>query len=193
MTERVTGVSLSGGGDVVRNFNLSPNCTVFSDNVEGANPGWTTQSPWGTSTSVAGNATKVWTDSPAGSYANSINISLTSPLINLTNYADAVLSFDQKCVTEAGYDYGIVELSTNASAGSPTWTEVSRCDGESAWRATTIALPTATNQAAVKLRFRLTSDTSQTAEGWSIDNVKIEAGGEACRVPTDVLFADDFE
>lgn len=193
MTERVTGVSLSGGGDVVRNFNLSPNCTVFSDNVEGANPGWTTQSPWGTSTSVAGNATKVWTDSPAGSYANSINISLTSPLINLTNYADAVLSFDQKCVTEAGYDYGIVELSTNASAGSPTWTEVSRCDGESAWRATTIALPAATNQAAVKLRFRLTSDTSQTAEGWSIDNVKVEAGGDACRVPTDVLFADDFE
>ena len=193
MTERVTGVTLGGGADVLRNFNLAANCTVFGDNVEGANPGWTAQTPWGTSTTVGGNATRVWTDSPAGSYANNINTSLTSPLINFTGYADAVLSFDQKCVTEDGYDYGIVELSTNASAGSPTWTEVSRCDGESAWRATTIALPTATNQAAVKLRFRLTSDSSQTAEGWSIDNVKIEAGGDACRGPNDVLFADDFE
>ncbi len=193
MTERLTGVNLTGGADVVRNFSLAPNCTVFSDNVEGANPGWTVQSPWGTSTTVGGNATKVWTDSPAGSYANNVTTSLTSPLINFTGYADAVLSFDQKCVTEADYDYGIVEISTNANAGSPTWSELGRCDGESAWRSTTVALPSATNQAAVKLRFRLTSDTSQTAEGWSIDNVRIEAGGDACRGPADVLFENDFE
>lgn len=193
MTERVTGVTLGGGADVLRNFSLAANCTVFGDDVEGANPGWTAQSPWGTSTSVGGNATRVWTDSPAGSYGNNINTSLTSPLINLSGYADAVLSFDQKCVTEAGYDYGIVELSTNAGAGTPTWTEVGRCNGETAWRTTTIALPAATDQAAVKVRFRLTSDTSQTAEGWSIDNIKVEAGGEACRAPNDVLFEDDFE
>ncbi|GMV28781.1 MAG: hypothetical protein AMXMBFR59_09060 [Rhodanobacteraceae bacterium] len=193
MTERVTGVTLGGGADVVRNFSLAANCTVFGDDVEGANPGWTAQSPWGTSTSVGGNATRVWTDSPSGSYGNNINISLTSPLINLSGYADAVLSFDQKCVTEAGYDYGIVELSTNAGAGTPTWTEVGRCNGETAWRATTIALPAATDQAAVKLRFRLTSDSGQTAEGWSIDNVRVEAGGETCRGPDDVLFADTFE
>lgn len=193
MTERLSGVNLAGGSDVVHNFNLAANCAVFADTVEGANPGWTAQSPWGTSTTVAGNATTVWTDSPAGSYANNINTSLTSPLLNFTGYDDIALSFDQKCVTEAGYDYGIVEISTNAAAGTPTWTELARCNGESAWRTSRIELPAAVNQAAVKLRFRLTSDGSQTAEGWSIDNVKIEAGGTACRANTDILFADGFE
>lgn len=194
MTERAAGVTLSGGADVVRNFTLTPNCTVFSDDVEGTNPGWTAQTPWAVSSSVAGNTTKVWTDSPAGNYANNVNTSLTSPLVNLTNYDEAVLTFDQKCVTESGYDYGIVEISTNASAGTPTWSEVARCSGETAWRATRLALPTATNQGAVKLRFRLTSDNSQAAEGWSIDNVKIAAGGQACRaLNNDVLFANGFE
>jgi hypothetical protein len=193
LTERLSGIDLAGGSNVVRNFSLAANCSVFADTVEGANPGWTAQSPWGTSTAVAGNATKVWTDSPAGNYANSINTSLTSPLLNFTGYEDVALSFDQKCVTEAGYDYGIVEISTNATAGTPAWTELARCSGESAWRASRIELPAAANQAAVKLRFRLTSDNSQTAEGWSIDNVKIEAGGAACRANGDILFADDFE
>jgi hypothetical protein len=56
-----------------------------------------------------------------------------------------------------------------------------------------IALPAAANQGAVKLRFRLTSDNSENREGWSIDNVKLRAGGAACQVPVDVLFADGFE
>lgn len=193
VTQRISGVALAGGSDSTRDFALAAKCTVFADDVEGTNPGWTTQTPWGTSTNVAGNATKVWTDSPTGNYSNNLNTSITSPLVNLSGYADVELSFDQKCVTEAGYDYGIVEISTNAGAGSPTWTEVTRCDGESAWRTTPIALPAATNQAAVKLRFRLTSDNSQTAEGWSIDNVRLRAGGSACQVPNDTLFADGFE
>ena len=193
MTERVSSLALAGGSDIVRNFQLAPNCTVFSDTVEGANPGWTAQSPWGIANNVAGNATKVWTDSPAGNYANNINLSLTSPLLNFTGYDDAVLSFDHKCVTEATYDFGIVEISTNASAGTPSWTELYRCDGGSTWQNQRIALPTAANQAAVKLRFRLTSDSSEVREGWSLDNIRVEAGGTACRANNDALFADDFE
>jgi carboxypeptidase T len=193
MTERVSGVTLAGGGDLERNFNLLPNCTLFNDTVDGANPGWTAQSPWGTSTTVAGNATKVWTDSPGGNYANNVDSSLTSPLLDFTSYEDVVLNFDQKCATEDGWDYGIVEISTNASSGTPTWTEVSRCTGETAWRATRLELPSAANQAAVKLRFRMLTDPAATAEGWSIDNVKIEAGGAACRGKTDAIFANGFE
>ncbi|HVJ62642.1 MAG TPA: M14 family zinc carboxypeptidase, partial [Tahibacter sp.] len=108
MTESVSGVALAGGGDVTRDFALLPNCVRFADNVEGTNPGWVAQSPWGIATNVSGNATKVWTDSPAGSYANNVNASLTSPAIDFTGYADATLRFDHKCRTEAGYDYGRV-------------------------------------------------------------------------------------
>jgi carboxypeptidase T len=193
LTERVTGLNLSGGADISRDFLLAPNCTVFSDNAEGANPGWTAQSPWATATGVSGNATRVWTDSPGGNYANNANTSLTSPLLNLSGYDDVVLSFDQRCMTEAGYDYGIVEISTNASAGSPTWTEVSRCDGSNNWQNTRIALPATANQAAVKLRFRLTSDTSEAAEGWSLDNIRLEAGGAACRAGNDAIFDNGFD
>ncbi|MCQ4165402.1 M14 family zinc carboxypeptidase [Tahibacter harae] len=195
MTERVSGVNLSGGSDSTRDFLLAPNCSVFADDVEGANPGWTAQSPWGTSTTVSGNTSKVWTDSPAGNYGNSVNTSLTSPLLNLSGYADAVLSFDQRCVTEAGYDYGIVEISTNAAAGSPSWTELARCDGNNTtWTNQRITLPAAANgSATVKLRFRLTSDTSEVREGWSIDNIKVEAGGDACRNAADRIFDDGFQ
>jgi murein tripeptide amidase MpaA len=191
MVERENGVVLTGGGDVTRNFALLPNCVRFSDNVEGANPGWTAVSPWGIANNVSGNATKVWTDSPAGNYANNIDKSLTSPVIDFTGYEDAMLRFDHKCRTEAGYDYGRVEISTNGS----TWTEVMRCDGQSTWQSASVALPQATNQANVRLRFRLTTDTSQVDEGWSIDNIRVEAGGAACRAETgnDSIFEDDFE
>lgn len=189
MTERVSGLVLAGGSDVTRNFALLPKCARFADNVEGANPGWVAQSPWAVANNVSGNATKVWTDSPAGSYGNNIDVSLTSPAIDFTGYDDAVLRFDHKCRTEAGYDYGRVEISANGGA----WTEVMRCDGQTAWQNASVPLPQAANQANVKLRFRLTSDTGVTDEGWSLDNVRIEAGGAACRsAAIDRIFEDGF-
>ncbi|TDR43931.1 carboxypeptidase family protein [Tahibacter aquaticus] len=194
MTERVSGLNLAGGSETVRDFSLSPNCSVFSDDVEGANPGWTAQSPWGVANNVAGNATKVWTDSPAGNYANNVNTSLTSPTLNLSGYEDAVLSFSHKCLTEAGYDFGIVEFSTNPGAATPSWSEIYRCSNLPSWQTQHIALPAgANNQPALKLRFRLTSDSGSAREGWSIDTIRLEAGGAACRASGDGIFADDFE
>ncbi|HJU40938.1 MAG TPA: carboxypeptidase regulatory-like domain-containing protein, partial [Tahibacter sp.] len=191
MAERAPAVTVPGGGDVTRDFALSRNCVRFADDVEGTNPGWTATSPWGVANNIAGNATKVWTDSPAGDYADNVNVSLTSPAIDFTGYADAVLRFDHKCRTEARYDYGHVEISTNGS----TWTELMTCDGQTTWQSASVPLPQATNQANVRLRFRLTSDTGVTDEGWSIDNVRVEAGGEACRAQSnnDTIFEDGFE
>ena len=191
MTERANGVALVGGGDVTRNFSMLPNCVRFSDDVEGTNPGWTAQSPWGIATNVSGNATKVWTDSPAGNYANNIDKSLTSPTIDFTGYDDAVLRFDHKCRTEAGYDYGRVEI----SIGGGAWNELWRCDGQTTWQSAGVPLTTAANQANVKLRFRLTSDTGVTDEGWSIDNVRVEAGGAACRAlnNNDTIYKNAFD
>ncbi|HVJ62753.1 MAG TPA: hypothetical protein VM555_08575, partial [Tahibacter sp.] len=70
-----------------------------------------------------------------------------------------------------------------------------RCDGQTTWQSASVPLTAAANQANVKLRFRLTSDTGVTDEGWSIDNVRVEAGGEACRAQTnnDAIFEDGFE
>lgn len=190
MTQRENGVALTGGTDVTKNVALMPKCVRFADDVEGVNPGWTAQSPW-TVSNVPGNATKVWTDSPGVDYANNANTSLTSPVIDLTDYDEVALHFSHKCKTEARYDYGHVEISVAAGA----WVEVLQCDGQTTWQSETVALPQAANQANVQVRFRLTSDSNQTDEGWSIDNVRVKAGGEACRAltNTDAIFEDDFE
>ncbi|MEO8670282.1 MAG: M14 family zinc carboxypeptidase [Tahibacter sp.] len=192
MTEHLTAMNLAGGDDLQRDFVLASSCALFQDNVEGINPGWSAQSPWGIVNNVGGNASKVWTDSPSGNYANNLNTSLTSPLLNLSGYDEAVLRFDHKCKTESGYDYGHVEISVNGGATTPTYSEVLRCSGQTTWQSSAISLPQLDNQAAVRLRWRLTSDSGATDEGWSIDNVRLEAGGTACRAQGDLIFRDGF-
>ena len=190
MTERANGVAFAGGSDATRDFALQPKCVRFSDDAEGENPGWAAQSPWAVANDVPGNATKVWTDSPTDDYAINADVNLTSPAIDFTGYDEVALRFDHRCRTEARYDFGHVEISTNGGA----WTEVMRCGNQTTWQNASVPLPQAANQANVKLRFRLTSDSEETDEGWSIDNVRIEAGGAACRsAAVDRIFEDGFE
>src|SRR6185436_18573476 len=41
----VDDVNLAGGSAVTRDFQLLPNCTIFFDDVENGNQGWTAQAP----------------------------------------------------------------------------------------------------------------------------------------------------
>ena len=192
LTEDVAGLSLSGATTTTRDFSLLPTCTIFSDDVESVNTRWTAQSPWVIASNVTGNATHVW-DTP--NYADNLDSSLTSTNpYDLTGYSDIAIDFDDRCDTENGYDYGHVEFSAD---GGTNWTGVYSCSGQSNWQSHHIDLPAPANgTAALKLRFRLSSDTSQNAAGWAIDNIKLEAGGAACRAqqqPNDIIFADGFE
>jgi immune inhibitor A len=125
------------------------------------------------------------------SYGNNLDRSL-SRSIDLTGYADSTLSFDDRCDTEAGYDFGQVEISVNSGT---SWTTLYQCSGRTSWQANRVALPASTdNLADLRLRFRLTSDTSVTNSGWAIDNIEIESGGAECRAEqNDRIFADGFE
>ena len=54
------------------------------------------------------------------------------------------------------------------------------------------------NGKAVKVRFRFTSDSSINDDGWYIDDIRLLAGGQACRDSQDpqagqAIFADGFE
>ena len=51
------------------------------------------------------------------------------------------------------------------------------------------------NSAALLLRFRMQSDTAVTASGWAIDNIRLQAGGDACRAQQqgDSIFIDGFD
>lgn len=191
LSEDANGIVLAGGDEVQRDFQLLPKCTLLDNDVESGAADWTAQSPWVIASGVPGNATQVW-NTP--NYNDNISRSLTSPTLDMTGYAEAVLSFDDRCATEAGYDYGHVEVSAD---GGANWDIVSSCNGRHAWQSNTIALPASLDDSAqTMVRFRLDTDGGVSDDGWAIDNIRIDAGGDACRAeygPLDTIFDDGFD
>ena len=124
-------------------------------------------------------------------YGNNLNRSLTRSF-DLSGYSGSVLRFDDRCDTEANWDFGNVEISVN---GGGNWIPLGQCSGRTTWQANRIVLPASTdNLADLRLRFRLSSDGSVTRSGWAIDNIVVESGGSECRASQlDVIFADGFE
>jgi len=196
LDESVPSIPFVAGQSQVRNIAMLPTCNAFVDDVQGGNIGWTAGTPWGTQTGIGieGTSTTFWSDSPAGNYGNNANTSLTSPVRNFSGLDGVRLEFDHRCVTEATFDFGNVEYSIN---GGTNWSSfVFRCDGDNAWKHESVALPQLDNQAAARVRFRFTSDTSDTRDGWWIDNIRLESAGAACRAlqaVTPEIFANDFE
>jgi hypothetical protein len=192
LAEDVHGVALAGGADVTRDFRLLPNCTLLQDDVEAGNTLWTSQAPWAIVTNVPGDATHAW-NTP--NYGDDVNRSLTlAQPQDLTGYSDIAIDFDDRCATESGYDFGYLEYSTD---GGTHWSVAYACSGQTSWQSHHLDLPgDANGAAAFKLRFRLQTDPGVEGQGWAVDNIRLEAGGDACRaqqVPHDVIFANGFE
>lgn len=192
LVEAADGLALVGGDAMTRDFSLLPTCTMFADDVENGNLLWTAQSPWVIVDDVPGNATHVWNTPNYGDDINS-SLTLTQPT-DLTGYSDIAVDFDDRCDTESGYDYGYVEYSAD---GGSSWNVAWSCTGQTTWQSHHVDLPANANgSSAFKLRFRLNSDQSQNAPGWAIDNIRLEAGGDACRAqqqPHDTIFGDGFD
>ncbi|MBK8286068.1 MAG: hypothetical protein IPK97_15000 [Ahniella sp.] len=180
LDESFPGLQLVANQTINQNVVMLPTCNAQVDDAE-APPaaGWTTTGTWAR-TSIAGPTgatTMVWSDSPAGNYGNSANMSLTTAAINFTGLNGVRIEFDHRCNTEATFDFGDVEISTNGT----NWTRVFRCDGTNGWRHERIELPALDNSATARVRFRFSSDTSQVFDGWQIDNIRIESAGSSCR------------
>lgn len=191
LAEELLGVALAGGQQQVRDFALLSVCERLFDDVEQGGANWSAQSPWVIGIGIGGHAGMAW-HTPG--YPNNASASLTlAANLDLSGYADAVLEFEDRCATEANYDVGRVEYSSN---GGGSWTEVYSCSGRTAWQANRIELPAAAGGSAFRLRFRLQSDASVNAAGWAVDNIRLSAGGQACRdsqTPLgDAIFADGF-
>jgi carboxypeptidase T len=189
LSEDISGVSLVAGTTQTRNIALLSACTVFGDDVEAGSNGWTAQSPWVRSNSVSDHSGYAWA---TPNYGNNLNSSLTRS-INFSGSSGSSLDFDDRCDTEANYDYGRVEVSVNAGVN---WTTLYQCSGRATWQHNRIALPASTNNVAdVRLRFRMSSDVNTTRPGgWAIDNIVIESDPDLCRAAqNDHIFTDGFE
>lgn len=180
-SQTVADVEIADLQTIDQDFSLPIICAAFSEDVENGINGWTSQTPWGITTESSHSPTHSWTDSPGGNYGNNRNISLTSPVIDLTDYSDTHLQFWQICDTEAGWDFCHVEVSEN---GGTNWSEVAVYDGEnSVWEEINIAVPMLDGEPDARIRFRFTTDTNTVADGWHIDDIQLIGGGPSCGGP----------
>lgn len=166
----VSGI-LTGGPYSLRDYHF--------DRMERASWFAVTSGPWAMTTEQPFHGRYSWSDSPSGTYANSANIAITSRQLPLAG--ESVMRFVSKYSLESGYDYLYWDVSFDNGVN---WTNLGRVDGESGgWKVMTAPIPNGGPN--VRIRFRLTSDSSVVRDGVYIDNVSI--------VPMSTLYVDDME
>ncbi len=178
--------------DTVLNFTLDPEIILMSEDFDSGLSDWTAEGSWATETDpVNGTYNAVvqqhFFENYANFYANNSNMSLTyNNSISLHGVADDVcLSFDHKYYVEHETDFCRVEIRN----GQDDWVTIAEFEGiNKAW--SDVKNPQNENVTIplndfigsyINLRFRFTSDETQTDPGWWIDNVKIisSVGAEA--------------
>jgi|GEM_PF-6042876 len=149
------------------------------DRVEGA--AQFTGSPWATTTTQSASPTRSWTDSPAGNYGNSVDVSLTS----ISSYpitGNTFLRFSARLSLETNWDFLHIEASPNNGA---TWTRVGTLTGEpNVWQVYSANLSAFAGQS-VRIRFRLVTDSSVTRDGVYIDDIYL--------APVNQIWSDNVE
>jgi hypothetical protein len=166
---------------------------LLEDHVENGEDAWTPMAPWASTMAQFHSPTHSWTDSPNGNYANDRNVSLTlAQPIALSGFGRPILQFQTCYALEPDFDYGYVEVSTDAGV---TWTGVvTYTDKTLHWTNETLDLGTIVGDAeTLQTRFRLQTDGGVTADGWYIDDVVIyldnDLDGDG--IPNDVELGDD--
>lgn len=146
---------------------------------------------WSTTTSTYVSASKSFTDSPVGNYANNANKTYTFvPSVDLTNASSAMVRFYAKWNLEADYDYVQFQVSTD---GGTNW--IGQCGNytvngtnangsaqpnnqpvyegvQSNWVLEEINLSDYLGQT-VKFRFKLGSDGGTVADGYYFDDFEV--------------------
>ena len=172
-------------------FLLAPYQEVLADDVEGGNIGWTAQAPWAITTEASSSPTHSWTDSPGGNYTDNINVSLTSPTVDLADMAGTTLEFSHIYdLEEQLVDHGYVEVSSDDGA---SWESVASYTGwgHTGWEVVTIDLPQLDGMPAARIRFRLETDSYITADGWYLDDILLRAGGSGSTPPVRDVHSPD--
>ena len=177
-------------GDFAQSFTLPTGqgpapANVFYDDVESGQGSWITGTTytgwsWQITTEDSHSPTHSWTDSPSANYPVGGSTWLESPVFDFSAYDDVTLSFYHKYATEAGFDFGFVEVSTD---GGATWLPdpLAAYDGvQSTWTQATVALSPLAHHANTRFRFRLFSDPGVVADGWHIDDIRVTGMKRIC-------------
>ena len=148
--------------------------------------------------------------------ANNLCVTLTTPALELTTGETSTLSFWTVWDTEAGWDGGVIEISTD---GGTNWSRLTPDGGYPAtinqggtlcgvdegdgaftgvghftWSPYTVDLSAYAGQS-VEVRWLYRTDQAQTGEGWYVDDIALthaQVPG-ACVVAPDAVFIDGFD
>ncbi|HYW68666.1 MAG TPA: M14 family zinc carboxypeptidase [bacterium] len=160
---------------------------LFSDNMESGTVKWVENDGlWGLTSAQFHSMSSSYTDSPGGGYGNYRNtwIELADP-IDFSGAIAAELKFWHAVDTEENYDYCYVEASSD---GGATWLQLGeKFHGTWPWAQVSLPLDDFVGTANFKVRFRFTSDSYVTEDGWYIDDVEIygpPTGNVAPSAPT---------
>jgi PKD repeat protein len=102
--------------------------------------------------------------------------------LDLTDYTDVTLNFWHTYDTEPDRDYAYVEYSTN---GGGSWTQAKAYTGYGPhpWGGEIISLPALDGIANARFRFRFTSNSTITADGWHVDDFALLGSTPTCITP----------
>ncbi len=183
-------ILIDPGEQEILDLSIQGRCEIFSDDIENGNVGWLPEAPWSITTEQANSPVNSWHDSPGGDYQANQDITLVSPTIDLSAASAVQLGFNHICDTEAGFDFGIVEI----SADSSVWQEVYRCDDQESWQAQQLELAALDGVASARIRFRLVTDNVMNDEGWYLDDIQVTAISSSCETAGDEdIFRTGFE
>ena len=151
----------------------------FTDDMEAGVGGWTAGGTWAQVTADSHSANTSWHDSPAGNYANNANISLTSPIQNLSGggLGAKTIQFYARFDLGTG-DEVRLEISNDGGTTWPLWMSITGPQAD--WELMSVGLdgfPDFYDSANFRLRFRLIADNDgNTGDGIFIDDVRIVEG-----------------
>ncbi len=156
-------------GDGTYDSSSASPATVFGDDMEKSEISWTADAPWARVSSETYSGSYAWTDSPGGDYVDSANVSLTSTTIDLSAATAPKLIFRQRYDLKYA-DYGRVEVSGNDGS---SWSQLGYVHNGilNEWTRQEYDLSSYAGNATVKIRFRFTSNASDVADGWYVDDV----------------------
>jgi hypothetical protein len=149
---------------------LAPMAFPFVEDFETGTLRWKLDSPWALMTGTYHSATHSLTESPSGNYTNNLNVSAYLYPFSLKTATSANFSFWTRYVTESGYDYLYVEISTNGN----NWNQLASYNGSATtWSQKSFNLSAYLGQPYVCIRFRFYSDVYITAAGVNIDDINL--------------------
>lgn len=141
------------------------------DDVEEQVSGWVAEGSWARTNEQSHSPSYAWSDSPGGDYADNTEVSLVSPIIDVGDLLTKELSFYHYFNLEYGFDYGYVELSKD---NGQTWSvPIYTVTGSSSGFEQVVLNLSAYHAPRLRVRFRLSTDSSFTADGWYIDDIRL--------------------